>query len=343
MLLLYSDGGPDHHVTSTNASVQITLIALFHALQLDYLLAARTCPSHRYRNMVKWCMSTLDLRQAGGLMLTVVNNEVVEKALAGANSTADIFRLAAKLSMQDDVTMSIQPVKDMLHDVFSRVQLHGKPVKVTMAASADNLAELRTEFISIDREVQQADTTKAQLQRYAHLKEFIAHSCKMCKYFFQIKKCGDVACRICGPPTLPPEKFILLQDFSDPIPSADHAHFKSLEEVWGAPTSEAHCRSLKLAEASTPAANTAKMAEKPSVRAATGHGTLPITAKKEIVRGVVICTECDKLRCVFAAKKLRVEQPEEAAPSLRLYLWCRAHSSWPCTCRSHRHKEWAHL
>ena len=42
ILFLYSDGGPDHRLTYL--SVQISLIALFRSLNLDYLCAARTAP-----------------------------------------------------------------------------------------------------------------------------------------------------------------------------------------------------------------------------------------------------------------------------------------------------------
>jgi hypothetical protein len=51
VLLLYADGEQDHNITF--GSVQVALIALFRSLQLDYLLAARTCPGHSFRNPVE--------------------------------------------------------------------------------------------------------------------------------------------------------------------------------------------------------------------------------------------------------------------------------------------------
>ena len=44
ILILYTDGGPDHHLTYL--SVQVTLKALFRKLNVDYLCAARTAPCH---------------------------------------------------------------------------------------------------------------------------------------------------------------------------------------------------------------------------------------------------------------------------------------------------------
>ena len=42
VLALYTDGGPDHRLTY--GAVQVALIAIFKHLQLDYLVAAWTCP-----------------------------------------------------------------------------------------------------------------------------------------------------------------------------------------------------------------------------------------------------------------------------------------------------------
>ena len=59
VLLLYTDGGPDHRVNFI--SVQLALICLFRHLQLDYLVAARTAPMQSYRNPVERMMSLLNL------------------------------------------------------------------------------------------------------------------------------------------------------------------------------------------------------------------------------------------------------------------------------------------
>ena len=68
ILFLYSDGGPDHRLTYY-VSVQVSLIALCLTLDLDFLCAARTAPSHFWRNPVKRIMSTLNLGlQCVGLM-----------------------------------------------------------------------------------------------------------------------------------------------------------------------------------------------------------------------------------------------------------------------------------
>lgn len=49
ILLMVSNGGPDHRVTF--GSAKMALIALFQALNLDMLVAIRTCPYQSWRNM----------------------------------------------------------------------------------------------------------------------------------------------------------------------------------------------------------------------------------------------------------------------------------------------------
>ena len=48
ILFLYCDGGPDHRLTYV--SVQLSLIALFLKLDLDYLCVCRTAPFHSWKS-----------------------------------------------------------------------------------------------------------------------------------------------------------------------------------------------------------------------------------------------------------------------------------------------------
>ncbi len=78
ILCLYSDGGPDHRVTYL--SVQLSLICLFRALDLDYLIAARTAPHNSFRNPVERIMSLLNVGlQAVGIMRETKSDEFGRK------------------------------------------------------------------------------------------------------------------------------------------------------------------------------------------------------------------------------------------------------------------------
>ena len=67
VLLLYSDGGPDHRVTYM--SVKLALIALFIELNLDVLISFRTAPSNSWANPVERIMSIVNigLQGVGGM------------------------------------------------------------------------------------------------------------------------------------------------------------------------------------------------------------------------------------------------------------------------------------
>ena len=59
VLVVVSDGGPDHRITY--ASVQVALICLFISLNLDMLVVGRTCPYQSWQNIAERIMSTLNL------------------------------------------------------------------------------------------------------------------------------------------------------------------------------------------------------------------------------------------------------------------------------------------
>ena len=53
-LHLYTDGGPGHNVKF--ATIWLSLILLFIELDLDFLVAARTCPTMSWKNVVEKIM-----------------------------------------------------------------------------------------------------------------------------------------------------------------------------------------------------------------------------------------------------------------------------------------------
>ena len=57
--MLVTDGGPDHRLTY--ASVKVALLSLFMSLDLDMLIAVRTCPYQSWTNLAERIMSTLNL------------------------------------------------------------------------------------------------------------------------------------------------------------------------------------------------------------------------------------------------------------------------------------------
>ncbi|KAJ8375554.1 hypothetical protein SKAU_G00061340, partial [Synaphobranchus kaupii] len=74
IVVLYTDGGPDHRLTYL--SVQLSLLEIFLELDLDFLCAFRTPPQHSWKNPVERIMSILNLALQGvGCMREEVEHE----------------------------------------------------------------------------------------------------------------------------------------------------------------------------------------------------------------------------------------------------------------------------
>ena len=108
ILCIYSDGGPDHRLTYV--SVQLSLIALYLNLDLDFLIACRTAPNHSWKNPVERLMSTINLGfQSVGLMRSKLLEDF-ELKIQNCNSLKDLC--AACDSCPKDVIETLQPVID---------------------------------------------------------------------------------------------------------------------------------------------------------------------------------------------------------------------------------------
>src|SRR5215475_1427727 len=114
--MLYTDGGPDHKVTYLR--VQLSLIAMFKALDLDYLVAIRTPPGHSWKNPVERIMSILNLGlQCVGLMRQEMDIGS-EEIMTQCNSMNDIRKAAEKTpSLKKNLKESLNPTITLLNDI----------------------------------------------------------------------------------------------------------------------------------------------------------------------------------------------------------------------------------
>ena len=120
VLLLCTDGGPDHRLTYL--SVQLSLLALFIDLDFDFICAVRTPPQHSWKNPVERIMSILNLGFQGvGYMRKEVPHEA---ELTKCSSLKSIREQAKKTpELKDEVIQSVQPLKDLLASVIRRLRL----------------------------------------------------------------------------------------------------------------------------------------------------------------------------------------------------------------------------
>ena len=135
-LLVYTDGGPDHRVTYL--SVQVSLIAIFLKLDLDFLCAARTGPCHSWRNPVERIMSTLNLGlQRIGLMREKVDDDFETEAQK-CNNLKDLRAVASRQpDFSSTVCDSVSHTKVLLTQIIQRLKLKGENLAVSTAASTE--------------------------------------------------------------------------------------------------------------------------------------------------------------------------------------------------------------
>lgn len=145
VLLLYTDGGPDHRVTYV--SVQLALIAIFKLLDLDFLCAARTAPCQSWRNPVERIMSILNL----GLQCVGLMRKKMEDTFESEASKCKSLKAAKRRSgFREEAIDSVSHVKVLLTQIFERLQLKEKKFTVFNTASLQSIEELWRELQSVD-------------------------------------------------------------------------------------------------------------------------------------------------------------------------------------------------
>ena len=153
--------------------------------------------------------------------------------------------------------------------------------------------ELWSVLKAVDASLLPEDTTRKAVESKKDLRAYLDHCCVRRNYFFAIKKCGDVTCKICGPPTLPAEAFQQLHPFPDPeVSPSNKEHYRSFADSWGRTTSEK---------------------DRPSFSQSSDRSTCQLEGvdfalTREKVRDFVHCEECLKPRCIFSNRALTHQQ-----------------------------------
>ena len=215
IVVLYTDGGPDHN--NTFLAVQLGLISLFLHHDLDMIEAVRTAPYHSWKNPCERvnCILNLGL-QAVGLMRQSMQ-EKFEKAISSCGSVQEVrAEFKNHPGLREAVTDSVEPVKVLLHTLFSRLKLKEKPILSFASASDDELQEFSRVLHTIEPGLDGTNPTKKDLAKFPKLSEFLTHCCYQRKYVFGVKKCGKSDCKWSAPPRLPQKVFEELHHIPDP-------------------------------------------------------------------------------------------------------------------------------
>ena len=94
ILMLVTDGGPDHRLTY--ASIKVALLSLFTSLDLDMLIAVRTCPYQSWTNLADRRMSTLNLALQNVSLCRKEMSPEAESRLKGKKTLAEVRKEIAE-------------------------------------------------------------------------------------------------------------------------------------------------------------------------------------------------------------------------------------------------------
>ena len=146
ILVLYTDGGPDHRLTYL--SVQLSLISHWLNLDLDFLCAVRTPPQHSWKNPVERIMSIINLALQG---VGVMREEVPhESELKRCGSLKSIRELAKKIPvLKEEVLNSVKPMTELLSTLIQRLKLKEHNFESQDAASVEDIDVLWKEVLKV--------------------------------------------------------------------------------------------------------------------------------------------------------------------------------------------------
>ena len=297
ILCVYTDGGPDHRCTYY--SVKLALICLFLKGDKDMVVAVRTPPYNSWKDPAERIMSLLNIGlQSVGLVRNAIEDQDLERKLTMCSNMSEIRQLAEKEpSIKDGLKKSLQPVKDLIEDVFSRLSLKDEPFQIFQAASDEEIDSIWEELRVIDATVTRDDTTQVKLKNKSALMNFMKTHCLERHYMFSVKKCGLEDCHVCRSPRLTPEHFQTLNHLPDPVPRGDH--YEAFETLYGTETKEIY----------RPSFNPQKVK---------GHNVpfSPSIHRAKMANIVIQCEECHKWRVLHAEKKLHPDQRNEVLHEL---------------------------
>ncbi|CAB3998966.1 Hypothetical predicted protein [Paramuricea clavata] len=276
VLLLYTDGGPDHR--TTYMSVKLSMIALFRSLDLDMLVALRTAPSNSWANPVERIMSIVNTGLQGiGLMRQKMGDNF-EKAIANAKSVKEMREKLATDDLKKELGESLSFPIDLLNSQMNRLSLKEKKFQTFTPASEEEINTLWQKCLEIEKGLQRDHLTMKDVKDFEHLKAFLKHCCIE----------GHIASR-----PLRDKRSKDVSSLPFPVPAGD-GHYRPFEEVYKTITEEN--RPSKVTRPKTTRAN---LPFSPSVQHAQNTDVM------------VQCTECEKWRLVFAKKKLTKRQKQQ--------------------------------
>ena len=187
VLFMYTVGGGDRNVT--HASVQLSLLCLFLGLDLDMLIAVRTCPTQSWVNPAERCMYLLNL----ALQNTALERETMEEGYedlirykTSMNQVRDKAERNENLEAEFLASME-SPIKIVNHR-YGRMCLKDTYIKTYKSASNATIENLAKLIVEIDPNVNLSTATKHSMSNLLQYQRFFQKHCLASTYAFQVKK-----------------------------------------------------------------------------------------------------------------------------------------------------------
>lgn len=294
VMIILSDGGPDHRVTY--GSVKVSMIALFRCLNLDALFCMQMCPYQSWTNPAERVMSTLNLALQNVSLMRDSMGDPQERAIKYKNTIGAIRSAVDDYpELEPALLKSTSSVISLLEERFARMKLKGKPIKIRPAATTDDIVDNFDAVHFIDNSLVMGKLQQENLKDASDLKAFMNEHCHSSHYLFQVKKCAKESCLHCSnhPVRLPQAEFENLKFIPLPLLNATKDQYRKFSELYGQHPSEEDRPSRAPTVTSE-----AKEADKENKK-------LLVAGK---VRRIIVCSDCSKPRCVYAAASLASEE-----------------------------------
>lgn len=297
IMVVVSDGGPDHRVTF--GSVKVANLCLFQALDLDMLVCVRTCPYQSWQNLAERVMSTLNFALQNVSLARSKMPASFEALVHSKNTLEDVRKsIAATPELGEALQDAMAPLLITLGQRFQSMKIKGEAVKLGVPATQDEMTELFSLSAFIDPSLERDKLTKEHLTKATALQSFLKKHCHSSHYVFQLRKCTDETCYYCAehPIRLPPDVFHELSFLPLPLLDITKEHYKKFDDLFGQHPDEKGRPSY----VPTPSEE-AKQRDK-------DHRGIIVKAK---VRDLIRCGECHKPRCIFSNSKLSPQESVE--------------------------------
>ena len=185
ILMLYTDGGPEHRTTFE--SVKIALIHLFRTTNVELLIALRTAPGQSFINPVERVMSLINISLQNVAIQRPECSEEIEQALKSC-STLETIRKKEAL-VREPWLQSIEEVKRLLRERIERCSLKGVQFKTMEPATEEELLEVNKTMQELDKDL---DPSELQAKHIKSKKDYLSFKDKHCQerqYSFQVFIC----------------------------------------------------------------------------------------------------------------------------------------------------------